>query len=82
MASETFNTYDLVTVAKKGEYRILPGITGKLKKPIVLLLNKDEAERVSHVVYIPRNQGKKGTGTWTVSLDNELLITTQVDIRK
>ncbi|MDW0115603.1 D-alanyl-D-alanine carboxypeptidase family protein [Sporosarcina thermotolerans] len=82
LASETFNTYDLVTVAKKGEYRILPGITGKLKKPIVLLLNKDEAERVSHVVYIPRNQGKKGTGTWTVSLDNELLITTQVDIRK
>ncbi|MDN4607316.1 D-alanyl-D-alanine carboxypeptidase family protein [Sporosarcina highlanderae] len=82
LANETFSKYDLVTVAKKGEYKILPGVNGKLKRPIVLLLNKQEKDRVSHVVYIPRNQGKKGKGTWTVSLDNEVLITAELEIIK
>ena len=48
-----FQKYDNVTVAKEGKYRILPGINGQLKRPIVLLLKEDEVERVSHVVYIP-----------------------------
>lgn len=82
LANTTFQQYDLVTVAKKGKYRILPGVNGELKRPIVLLLNKNEVERVSHVVYIPRSQGDKGTGTWTVSLDNELLISAEVEIYK
>jgi len=82
LANETFRTYENVTVAKKGKYRILPGINGELKKPIVLLLSEEEVERVSHVVYIPRKKDRKVKGTWTVSLDNELLITAEIDIHK
>ncbi len=82
LANETFKKYENVTVAKKGKYRILPGVNGELKKPIVLLLNEEEVERVSHVVYIPRKDDKKVKGTWTVSLDNELLITAEIDIHK
>lgn len=82
LANEAFSNYEIVTVAKKGKYRILPGIEGELKKPIQLLLNKDEIERVSHVVYIPRNKEGIVKGTWTVSLDNELLISAQVEIRR
>lgn len=82
LANSTFQQYDIVTVAKKGKYRILPGVNGELKRPIALLLNKNEVERVSHVVYIPRDQGDKGKGTWTVSLDNELLISAEVEIYK
>lgn len=82
LANETFRKYENVTVAKKGKYRILPGVNGELKKSIVLLLNEEEVEKVSHVVYIPRKDDQKVTGTWTVSLDNELLITAEIDIRK
>ncbi|WP_252503474.1 D-alanyl-D-alanine carboxypeptidase family protein [Sporosarcina sp. Marseille-Q4943] len=82
LANDTFHKYENVTVAKKGKYKILPGVDGELKRPIVLLLNEDEVERVSHVVYIPRNKDRKVKGTWTVSLDNELLITAEIDIRK
>lgn len=82
LANVTFQKYENVTVAKKGKYRILPGINGDLNKPIILLLNEDEVERVSHVVYIPRKKERKVKGTWTVSLDNELLITAEIEIRK
>ncbi|MCM3709812.1 D-alanyl-D-alanine carboxypeptidase family protein [Sporosarcina luteola] len=82
LANETFRKFENVTVAKKGKYRILPGLNGELKKPIVLLLNEDELERVSHVVYIPRKNDRKVKGTWAVSLDNELLVTAEIEIRK
>lgn len=81
-ANETFKNYKLVTVAKKGKYKILAGTTGELKQPITVLLNKTEIERVSHVLYIPRDQGTNGKGIWTVSLDNEPLVTAHVEIRK
>ncbi|MCM3742981.1 D-alanyl-D-alanine carboxypeptidase [Sporosarcina luteola] len=82
LANETFKKFDNVTVAKKGKYRILPGVNGELKKPIVLLLNEDELDKVSHVVYIPRKNERKVKGTWAVSLDNELLVTADIEIRK
>jgi D-alanyl-D-alanine carboxypeptidase len=82
LANKTFHDYENVTVAKKGKYRILPGVNGELKRPIVLLLNEEEVERVSHVVYIPRKNDRKVKGTWTVSLNNELLITAEIDIHK
>ena len=72
LANDAFQNYENVTVAKDGKYRILPGINGQLKRPIVLLLKEDEVERVSHVVYIPRKKDRNVKGTWTVSLDNEL----------
>ncbi|MCM3637748.1 D-alanyl-D-alanine carboxypeptidase [Sporosarcina luteola] len=82
LANETFRKFENVTVAKKGKYRILPGVNGELKKPIVLLLNEDELEKVSHVVYIPRKNDRTVKGTWAVSLDNELLVTAEIEIRK
>ncbi|MFC5603220.1 D-alanyl-D-alanine carboxypeptidase family protein [Sporosarcina koreensis] len=82
LANEIFKKYKNVTVAKKGKYKILPGVNGELKKPIVLLLNEDEVEKVSHVVYIPRKKEHKVNGTWTVSLDNDLLITAEIEIHK
>ncbi len=82
LANDAFQNYENVTVAKEGKYRILPGINGQLKRPIVLLLKEDEVERVSHVVYIPRKNDRKVIGTWTVSLDNELLITAEIEIKK
>ena len=82
LANDAFHKYDNVTVAKEGKYRILPGINGQLKRPIVLLLKEDEVERVSHVVYIPRKKDRNVIGTWTVSLDNDLLITAEIEIKK
>ncbi|MHC8516521.1 D-alanyl-D-alanine carboxypeptidase family protein [Sporosarcina sp. ITBMC105] len=82
LANKTFAEYKLVTVAKKGKYKILPGVIGEIDKPIRLLLRKDEIEQVSHVVYIPRDQHGKRKGTWTVSLNNEMLISAPIQIKK
>ncbi|MBD7983650.1 D-alanyl-D-alanine carboxypeptidase [Sporosarcina sp. Sa2YVA2] len=82
LANQTFANYELVTVAKKGKYKILSSSIGELKKPITILLKDSELDRVSHVLYIPRGQGKHAKGTWTVSLDNELLVSAQVEIKK
>ncbi|MCG7342994.1 D-alanyl-D-alanine carboxypeptidase [Sporosarcina sp. ACRSL] len=82
LADQTFRNYENVTVAKKGKYRIFPGVEGNLKRPIILLLNEEEVERVSHVVYIPRKNDRNVKGTWTVSLDNEVLVTAEIEIRK
>lgn len=82
LANQVFMDYELVTVAKKGKYKILSGTTGELKKPITILVKESELERVSHILYIPRGQGVLAKGTWTVTLDNEPLVTTQVEIKK
>lgn len=78
LSEAAFSTYDLVTVAKKGKYSILPGIEGELKKPIKLLLKKEEIAEISHIVRIPRGKVKKSTGKWTVYLDNKPLNTTEI----
>ncbi|KAA0967042.1 D-alanyl-D-alanine carboxypeptidase [Sporosarcina sp. ANT_H38] len=82
LASKVFSTFDLVTVAKKGVYDILPGVEAELAKPIRLLLKKGEKSKLSNVILIPRGKDEKSTGHWTVSLDNEPLITTEVLIKQ
>ncbi|MBB4823807.1 D-alanyl-D-alanine carboxypeptidase [Sporosarcina luteola] len=82
LADQTFKQYDLVTVAKKGKYSILPGVEGELEQPIKVLLSKEEKERISHFVRIPRGKEKLSTGSWTVSFDHQPIITVDVTIRQ
>ncbi len=80
LAEETFATYDLKTVAKKGNYRILPGIEGRLKKPIHVLLKKGEHKNLSHIVRIPRTEAKKSIGGWTVYYEDHPLLTAEISL--
>lgn len=80
LAEEVFSSYRLVTVAKKGNYRILPGVTGTLDNPIKVLLKKGEKKNVSHIARIPRGKNKLSVGRWTVLIDEELLLTKAFDI--
>ncbi len=82
IANNVFSTFDLVTVAKKGKYDILPGIEAELEQPIRLLLKKGEKKKLSSIVRIPRGKSKKSTGLWTVSFENEPLITTEIIIKQ
>ena len=78
LSEEAFTTYDLVTVAKKGKYAILPGVEGELRKPIQLLLKKGEKESISHIVRIPRGKEARSLGRWTVNFDDVPLITSEI----
>ncbi|MDW0109114.1 D-alanyl-D-alanine carboxypeptidase family protein [Sporosarcina aquimarina] len=82
LAADVFQNYNLMTVAKKGKYSLLPGVTAKLNKPIKLLLKQEEKSKVSSVMKIPRIQTQSAEGQWTVSLDNEPLVTTLVQISR
>ncbi|CAM3059788.1 D-alanyl-D-alanine carboxypeptidase family protein [Filibacter tadaridae] len=82
LAQKTFSAYNLVTIAKKGTYDILPGIEAELENPIRLLLKKDEKDKLSNLIRIPRDKGKSSKGLWTVSFDNEALLTTEVLIQR
>lgn len=82
LASKVFKEYSIVTIAKKGEYAVLPGITAHLKKPIKVLLNREEKSKVSSVMRIPRNETQSSFGQWTVSLDQEPLVTAEVELKR
>ncbi|MBD7907015.1 D-alanyl-D-alanine carboxypeptidase [Sporosarcina sp. Sa3CUA8] len=82
LASQVFNEYTIVTVAKKGEYAVLPGITAYLKKPIKLLLNQEEKSKVSSVMRIPRSDAHSSFGQWIVSLDQEQVVTSEVELKR
>lgn len=82
LANSVFSSFNLVTVAKKGVYDILPGVEAELAKSIRLLLKKGEKSKLSNVIIIPRGKNEKSTGHWTVSLGNEPLITTEVLIKQ
>jgi serine-type D-Ala-D-Ala carboxypeptidase (penicillin-binding protein 5/6) len=82
LANKVFSSFDLVTVAKKGAYDILPGVEAELDKPIRMLLKKDEKSKLSNVIQIPRGEGERSTGLWTVSLGDEPLITREILIKR
>ncbi len=82
LAAKVFSTFNLVTVAKKGVYDILPGVEAELAKPIRLLLKKGEKSKLSNVIIIPRGKNAESTGHWTVSLSDEPLITAEVLIKQ
>ena len=82
LSAKVFQEYSVVTVAKKGEYSVLPGVTAKLKKPIKVLLKPEEKSKVSSVMLIPRDETQSSLGQWTVSLDLEPLVTAEVEIKR
>jgi serine-type D-Ala-D-Ala carboxypeptidase (penicillin-binding protein 5/6) len=82
LSENVFANYELVTVAKKGTYAILPGMEGELDKPIKLLLKKGERNNVSHILRIPRGEDKTSIGRWTVYFGNNPLITKEIILTK
>lgn len=80
VANHIFSTYDLVTIAKKGSYMILPGVIGTLDEPIKLLLTKEENKNVKHIVRIPRGKEATSVGRWTVVYDEQNLLTRKMTI--
>ncbi len=82
LSNKVFSSFDLVTVAKKGTYDILPGVEAELDKPIRMLLKKEEKSKLSNVIQIPRGEGERSTGLWTVSLGNEPLIAREILIKQ
>ncbi|MEK5070771.1 D-alanyl-D-alanine carboxypeptidase family protein [Sporosarcina sp. FSL K6-1508] len=82
LANKVFSNFNMVTVARKGAYDILPGVEGELKEPIRLLLKKGEKAQLSNVIRIPRGKNERSTGVWTVSLDNEPLISKEILIKQ
>lgn len=82
LSAKVFQEYSIVTIAKKGEYSVLPGVTAKLKKPIKVLLKPEEKSKVSSVMLIPRDETQSSLGQWTVSLDQEPLVTAEVELKR
>lgn len=80
LATKAFKQYKLVTIAKKGTYRLLPKVTAELDEPIKILLKKGEKSNVSSVVQIPQQPLGKGTGQWTISYKGEPLLTKEVSV--
>ena len=82
LADKVFREYSVTTIAKQGEYMLLPGVTAHLEKPIKVLLKPDEKASVSSIMRIPRSEHTKDTGQWIVSLNQEPLLTTEVTIHR
>lgn len=82
LANQVFSTYKLTTVAKKGRYTILPGVEAELATPIQLLLKKGEKARLQNVIRIPQGKSERSTGLWTVFIDNEPLIASEIIIKQ
>ena len=82
LAQTIFNEYEVVTIAKKGEYLVLPNLTAELKKPIKLLLKSGEKSKVTSVMQIPRSDEPSSKGQWTVSFDQEPLVSREVTIKR
>lgn len=82
LSSKVFKEYSIVTIAKKGDYAVLPDVTAQLVKPIKVLLNDEEKSKVSSVMRIPRNETQTSIGHWTVSLDRVPLVTAIVELKR
>lgn len=80
LAELVFSNYDIVTVAKKGNYTATDDKTVTLKQPIKLLLNKDEENELKNVLHLSRNK-ENPFGIWHVFLNNESIYSTRVPLK-
>lgn len=80
LANEIFSKYDVVTIAKKGNYKVLDDTTIQLKEPIKVLLNDEEQENLKNVLHLSRKQQQ--FGIWHVFLNNEVIYSTRVSLKK
>lgn len=76
LADKIDNTYDRVTLMKKGSYT-LNGHKITLTEPISLLLKRDEVKKVQHVVHLSRKT-TSNTAIWHVWLDDEVIYSKRV----
>ncbi|SOB94188.1 D-alanyl-D-alanine carboxypeptidase [Ureibacillus xyleni] len=79
LANKVFSEYDYVTIADKGEYKATEDKTVELKKPISILLNKEEEKKLQNVLHLSRKQDE--FGIWHVMLNNESIYSTRVDLK-
>lgn len=70
-----YKTYELV---EAGDY-LIPNATITLKKPISLLLNEEERERIRHTLIARRDYER---AIWQVSLADEVIFTKAVSIQE
>ncbi|GKV67914.1 D-alanyl-D-alanine carboxypeptidase [Sporosarcina sp. NCCP-2716] len=82
LADTAFRTHDVVRIAKKGSYAVLPGVTAELKQPIELLLTKEERKQTSSVMRLPTDTETGDTGQWIVMLDREPVVTAAVKLKR
>ncbi|WJY28626.1 MULTISPECIES: D-alanyl-D-alanine carboxypeptidase family protein [Sporosarcina] len=82
LAAEAFKTHDIVRIAKKGTYSVLPGVTAELDHPIELLLTKDERKKTTSIMRLPRSSSSGDTGQWIVTLGQEPLVTAAVKLTR
>lgn len=79
LANEVFSKYDVVTIAKKGKYKVLDDTTIKLNQPIKMLLNDEEQKNIKNILMLSRKQ--REFGIWHVFLNDEVIYTTKVTIK-
>lgn len=79
LAEQVFSTYKVETIAKQGRYAVFPGIEGKLKEPMKLLVAKGEAKKFSHLLQIPRDHANNQFGKWHVYEDDRLILSTDIE---
>lgn len=80
LANHVFSQYDVVTVAKKGNYKVTEDTTVTLNEPIKVLLNKHEEEELRNVLHLSRNKENK-YGIWHLFLNNESIYSTRVKLK-
>lgn len=79
LANEVFSNYKVVTIARKGKYKVLDNTTIKLEKPIKLLLNNEERKKLKNILYLSRKQHE--FGIWNVFLDDQVIYSTRVPLQ-
>lgn len=79
LAEQIFSNYRVETIAKQGRYAVFPGIEGKLKEPMKLLVKKGEAKNLSHLLQIPRDEANNQFGKWHVYEDDRLILSTEIE---
>lgn len=79
LANEVFLKYKLVTLAKKGKYKVQDDLSIKINKPIRLLLTDEERKNLKNVLQLSRKQEQ--FGIWHVFLNNEVIFSTKVPIQ-
>lgn len=72
--------YEQYTAAKKGDYQVFPHLRVTVKKPITLLVTKEEKKQLANVLQIPAGQNSK-TAYWTIYLNEQPVKTTAVEIQ-
>lgn len=77
LAQKVDNGYEVVTLAKKGNYS-LSGAKVKLNEPISLLLKREEVKQIQHVVHLSRNEASN-TAIWHVFLQNRVIFSKRVE---